>query len=389
MNTQTQFKCKKNDFTPVLHIPEFVEGKIRHLCARVHNTEWSGILFYTTRGSFEDKTFSIECLDFYPMDIGSEGATEFKDTPDIATYRVEHPFLLQESVYEALIHSHNNMAAFFSSTDNGTLTTEGEERNHFLSLIVNNAGNYVARITRNLVTENRVKAHIVSTKNVYYNTFKDETVILEKDKVEEKDVEDTKTTNIVEYFDCIIDKEDTDEPYKELNERIDDLKKPKKKETVRYYDKGFDKGYYGNSLFDDYDDWTQYTSAHSLDGPEVSSDLERAIEDVCVRLVTGSMLAKVADFVPEKWLNIMDDRFRFAFGDLDNNELFDEWMSITMDFLVNWIVDDEYLPHVVVGDVEDLMCAKLKEWKKINPNAEALTRMIKYLDLEYEQNEIK
>jgi hypothetical protein len=49
---------------------------------------------------------------------------------------------------QGLIHSHNSMATFFSSTDDSTLVEEGKDRNFFVSLIVNNAGTYTAAVTR-------------------------------------------------------------------------------------------------------------------------------------------------------------------------------------------------------------------------------------------------
>ena len=131
-----------------LNIPANVEKKIRHLCTRVHDVEWSGILFYKVDGSFETNDLTATCLDICVMDIGSAGYTKFKDNADIISYRVEHPELLEPGVYEGLIHSHNTMSTFFSGTDTDTLGKEGDDVNHFLSLIVNNAGEYTARITR-------------------------------------------------------------------------------------------------------------------------------------------------------------------------------------------------------------------------------------------------
>lgn len=43
------------------------------------------------------------------------------------------------------------MATFFSGTDTATLKEEGRDRAHFVSLIVNNAGIYTAKITRRVV----------------------------------------------------------------------------------------------------------------------------------------------------------------------------------------------------------------------------------------------
>ena len=94
-----------------LIIPREIEEKIRHLCSKVHDVEWSGTLFYKVEGSLDDGTFKATCLDICVMDIGTSGFTEFKDTEDIIAYRLEHKEeLLKPGVYEGLVHSHNNMA---------------------------------------------------------------------------------------------------------------------------------------------------------------------------------------------------------------------------------------------------------------------------------------
>ena len=51
------------------------------------------------------------------------------------------------------IQSHNQMNSFFSGTDRSTLIEEGMTMPHFVSLIVNNAGKYTAKITRRVLLE--------------------------------------------------------------------------------------------------------------------------------------------------------------------------------------------------------------------------------------------
>lgn len=90
----------------------------------------------------------VTCKDIYVSDIGTAGYTEFDVKPEIVSYMCEKPELLD--CFMALIHSHNTMSAFFSNTDTQTLREEGTDRAHFVSLIVNNAGSYVAKITRKI-----------------------------------------------------------------------------------------------------------------------------------------------------------------------------------------------------------------------------------------------
>lgn len=131
-----------------LVIPDEVEKKIRFLCRNIWDVEWSGVLFYKVSGSFEDKSLVITCVDIFQMDEGTGGYTEYNMSPDVVGYMCDHPELLDEGIYQGLIHSHNRMPAFFSGTDTGTLGAEGNDMNHFVSLIVNNEGKYTAAVTR-------------------------------------------------------------------------------------------------------------------------------------------------------------------------------------------------------------------------------------------------
>ena len=158
---------KKSD-TFKLIIPEEVEKKIRYICQQIWKDEWSGTLFYKPEGKFEDGTLVIRCVDIYVMDIGTAAYTEFDMSPDVISYMTDNPELLNCQM--GLIHSHNNMSTFFSGTDTATLKEEGMDRNHFVSLIVNNEGTYTAAITR------KVKATKTITENFSYPTFEDEEV---------------------------------------------------------------------------------------------------------------------------------------------------------------------------------------------------------------------
>lgn len=151
-------------------IPQEVEKKIRLLCREIHNVEWSGVLFYKTTGAFEDKSLTITCVDIFQMDEGTGGYTEYDMSPDVCSYICDHPELMEAGIYQGLIHSHNNMATFFSGTDTNTLLAEGSDMNHFVSLIVNNAGKYTAGITR------RAKVKQTVNEEFSYPTWGDEKV---------------------------------------------------------------------------------------------------------------------------------------------------------------------------------------------------------------------
>jgi hypothetical protein len=92
-----------------LLIPVDVEDKIRYMCQAVHDVEWSGVLFFDYKGTFEDKNnpLTIICKDILVMDIGNATYTEFINSPDVASHMVDNDLLDYQM---GLIHSHNNMA---------------------------------------------------------------------------------------------------------------------------------------------------------------------------------------------------------------------------------------------------------------------------------------
>ena len=155
-----------------------LEKKIRFLCDKLPRNEWSGTLFYAVEGSFKDKNLHIIAKDFFLQDVGEAAYTEFKNDVDLAGYMAAHELW---DCYTGLMHSHDMMSTFFSGTDLNTLKEEGNDANHFVSLIVNNAGTYTAAVTRKVVYKS------TGTSLVKYNTFDnvevdDETLTFEKEE---------------------------------------------------------------------------------------------------------------------------------------------------------------------------------------------------------------
>ena len=216
-------------------IPAEVEKKIRFLCKNIWDVEWSGVLFYKVEGAFEDKSLTIRCVDLFQMDIGTSAYTEFNVSPDMATYMVDHPELLEEGIYQGLIHSHNNMATFFSGTDTATLSAEGNDMAHFVSLIVNNAGKYTAGVTR------KYKCVQTVSEKYTYPTWNGEV----REGVETFDIEEEK----LEWFNLdIVFENATDDFETEMMERIKEIKESKKKVVTPVY-KGYPQyGNYGKNI---------------------------------------------------------------------------------------------------------------------------------------------
>lgn len=203
---------KKTSTSYKIIIPQDVEKQIRYLCRRIWDNEWSGILFYTVEGTFEDN-LTIICKDILPMDIGTGAATEFDMNPDVISYMAENPELLDCKM--GLIHSHNNMKAFFSGTDLNTLRIEGNERNHFVSLIVNNEGKYVAGITRKIEFTQLRKSH--------YTGF---------DGIIDVPVEEEETGSEIEWFSLEVEIE-KDNSLNTLSNRLDQIEEERAAEVAR------------------------------------------------------------------------------------------------------------------------------------------------------------
>ena len=389
-----------------LVIPKEVEAKIRHLCSRVHDIEWSGTLFYKVEGSFDDGSFKATCLDICVMDIGSAGFTQYDDTADIVAYRIDHPELLQEGVYEGLIHSHNNMSAFFSGTDSNTLLAEGDDLNHFLSLVVCNNGPYVARITRKVVKHVEAKAQITYTETSFYNTYENRRVDVADAKVTHKEQEDTKDIVLVEWFDLNITKETVEEPFSELDQRLSTIRANKAKKlaenakkvtynpsspynvTVKPLNtpwKGSDKTPEGVSyMHEQKTPVKNYEPVQSEQGelfpvtpatpatpsthigddvppmplPLIESVDEGLIKEMCTQLVVGSILVDASQIDVEKWTLKMDSLYEKRFGDLnitENCKALENWIEIFTEQILNTSCDLDMETRVPItyGDEYD------------------------------------
>lgn len=207
---------KKQDNTYKLIITPELEEKIRFLCARFPNNEYSGVLFYDYTGRFEDNSLVLTAKDFCLMDYGSATYTEFNKSAEICNYMIEHDLL---ECQQGLMHSHDQMSTFFSGTDLGTLQEEGSDMNNFLSLIVNNAGQYTAAITR------KVKHIPHVTEVLEYEFFGEETINIGNDEY------DAIESYEIEYFFLNIEKPTVSIGYIDLFNRIEEISKDKTKIT--------------------------------------------------------------------------------------------------------------------------------------------------------------
>lgn len=203
---------KKQDNTYKLIITPELEEKIRFLCARFPNNEYSGVLFYDYTGRFENNSLVLTAKDFCLMDYGSATYTEFNKSAEICNYMIEHDLL---NCQQGLCHSHDIMCTNPSGTDLNTLVEEGSDMNNFLSLIVNNAGNYTAMLTR------KVKHIPHVTETLEYEFFGDGTINLGTDEY------DAVESYEIEYFFLDIEKPTVNISYTNLFDRINEISNSK------------------------------------------------------------------------------------------------------------------------------------------------------------------
>lgn len=127
-----------------LYLSEKLQAQIQYLCLNVPTVEWSGVLFYKTEGTFGSPEFKCYAEELHLMDIGTATYTEYAFGPDFVKMLMKNPHL--RDMQRGHIHSHNNMSVFFSGTDTSELVDNSEHYNYYLSLIVNNRNEMVAKI---------------------------------------------------------------------------------------------------------------------------------------------------------------------------------------------------------------------------------------------------
>ena len=348
---------KSGTYNYKLIIPAEVERKIRFACQKVWSTEWSGTLFFTHEGSFENNDLVIRCVDIYIMDIGTQAYTEFDMNPDVIAYMTENPELLDCQL--GLIHSHAGMQTFFSGTDTATLKEEGRDRNNFVSLIVNNAGTYTAAITR------RIKSKQIM-ESVSYEFFGDGEKQDTKKYVSDADE--------IEWFYLKIEKEGESYSFPDMAARLEEIKQAKAEKAKKAQIPAYSGNSYGikagpanlvrkeidkpkvvqPTLFDDVDDLS-FDDDYSIPYGQVTFD-KVTLKSLVLQLITGSIIlsndSKIDIF---KWAKSMSALYEKRFGKGEEGmENFKMWADTYTDYLT-WYVTDEKLEELGFDETE--ICA--------------------------------
>lgn len=245
-----------------------------------------------------------------------------------------------------------NKMTFFSGTDTATLREEGNDRNHFVSLIVNNAGTYTAAITRKL-TEKKV----INT-TFTYRTFDD----VEKTGTRTVEVEE----EVIAYNMLNIIKEgEVVEPFLEIDERLEAIKKNKAKVvatkaplSTTFYHGGLPftpPTYQGNSkevskiarqgsLFDEeFMESEPPRKVEKIASPNELTIDASVVKSITLQLITGSIaIADTSKIDPVKWASQMTKLFDKRFE--NDMVLFSLWAETMVEFVVTNFVPDEFAP---------------------------------------------
>jgi len=129
-----------------LILPDNVLAQITYLHGKVGKEEWSGMLLYDVQsGSPADvENFALVAKHIFLMDIGTKAYTEYSPDGDIVD--------IYDNIEEAMewktghIHTHHDMGAYFSGTDESELNDNVDKHNYYLSLIVSFDGKYHAKV---------------------------------------------------------------------------------------------------------------------------------------------------------------------------------------------------------------------------------------------------
>ena len=357
-----------------LFVPRNVEEKIRYLCRKFPTLEWSGVLFTTYEGNFEDGSLVIKCHDLYPMDLGTSTYTDFKMDETVAGYIAENFDLFGCDMN--LIHSHNQMSAFFSGTDTSTLRSEGNDQNCFVSLIVNNAGTYCAGITRKVIEKKTIVTTEFSSKYSFFGEGERTAKVVAGADEKQEIIDNT----YIEWFDLTVEVEKVDNPLAYLDTRFEEIEAKKKlsrvipatvpdgnrspwipngknivnpasriDSTKRVFGNDFDEDYsFRDYLNDRKKEEEQPTlwPKEEMDAMKVVPDVEKwepdptVIHHLVCQMLVCSLIIDTTKLDLKQWITRhMVKKYEEIFEADEGGAMFEEWKEFIVEFTINRLND--------------------------------------------------
>jgi len=372
-----------------LKVPRKVEEKIRYLIRKFPSTEWSGVLFYSHTGKFEDGSLEIYCEDIYPMDLGTGTFTDFKMDESVVGYIAENIDLFGCDM--ALVHSHHVLGAFLSGTDLQTIRSEGNDTNCFVSLVVDTKGTYVAALTRKIKEKKQVTTADMGSS---YEFFGEGSVNLADSQSKTSTVE-VIDKEVIEYFMLDVEIEHVDNPLAYLDSRFDEIQEAKKKRVpvtsttinppvIKASEDGNHSPWipnksipavnpasraFGNDFDEDYSfrEWqnrqnktkeptlfSEDEMAEMIDTSGWEPDPEVIHQLVCQMITCSLIVSNKIDL--KQWITKwMDKKYEELFS--LNPSQFDEWKEFIVEFQINQYMDSE-TPDEVLENM-DLYYSKI------------------------------
>lgn len=348
----------KGPSTYKLIVPEKVERKIRYLLRKFPRTEWSGVLFYKHQGSFEDNDLVITCEDIYPMDLGTEGWTEFKMSEEVAAYMADNIELFD--CESGLCHSHHVLGAFMSGQDMKMVQQEGEDTNCFVSLVVDTRGKYVAIITRKVQTQSEVTVKRLGTSYEFFGEGSKE--------ISHDDTETTKTIDkeVIEYFDLEVERHEVSNDLEYLDARFEEIER--RKSQVNIGSAIHKESPEANASFQEYlharrepkEQEILFGNTQELT-PEDEAKMNelamgwqpdhKAIYSAVVKMVTCSFIVNPEKINFKQWIvNHMENVYKRVFVDMSSSNHYCDAFKEYKDFIIQFIMD-----YFNLDDVPDVL----------------------------------
>ena len=124
-----------------LIIPKKIHNKYRYFLTKFKKLEWSGPAWYKVKTDEDGYPEEWKIIHFHPLNLGTGAHTEF-ESDDMAKILkktfTEYPATKKANI--GLIHSHNTMGAFLSSTDENTVIAMAPDEGFYGSLVVASSG---------------------------------------------------------------------------------------------------------------------------------------------------------------------------------------------------------------------------------------------------------
>lgn len=218
------------------------------------------------------------------------------------------------------IKSHDQMATFFSTTDIETLKSEGNEYNHFVSLIVNNEGTYTAAITR------KINCKGYRNVTIEYPTFNNKVY-------SSNEITETIDETYLEYFMLDVDKHNIVNENEELNKRLMFLRQDKKENSEIKIPFTNYKEYVQKPIFED-ESKKEIKTNNVLEYAIDPSDVDKAVK----QLITGNIFAHFNKNLDLKaWGEKMEKVYDLRFPDFNDFQYFaDQFIdSLSTEYLNN------------------------------------------------------